>query len=450
VTELALLRAVIDDPDHDAPRLVYADWLLDYGDPRGEYIVLQCKLATLSVRDPDYRGLASRSIDLFNQHRRAWCAALRPGTAVLFRRGLPWSVECDVANDPLALLDLAPIQHLKLRNDTDCDLLPIAQRMAADARLARLSRLVLATPWGERAFAALVAGPHGHALRELSVGGQDCGLDAIRAMCESMSGLRALELDGGLFGIQPNCVASLAAPGFSALRCLALRNVALNDRGARILASAPHLTDLVELDLGIHSAETVARSEINRNQIADAGAQALAGSRNFLEVRRLVLDGNRISSRGLYYLAHTSAFATLRELSLRSNDIDDDGLRTLAIGAAAPTLDRLDLAANYGITGAGIAALAESPRLATITALDLRRCAVGLVGARALAESPHVANLRDLDLSYCSIDNDGARALAESAALDGIEQLRLSGNAIDNATQSRLRARFGSRAYFVS
>src|SRR4029079_5731513 len=116
-------------------------------------------------------------------------------------RGLAWSVECDVADDPLALLDRAPIQQLKLRNRTACDLLPIAQRMATDARLARLSRLVLATPWGDRALAVLVAGPHGHALRELSVCGWDCGLDAMRAIGESLPGLRTLELDGGPFGV---------------------------------------------------------------------------------------------------------------------------------------------------------------------------------------------------------------------------------------------------------
>lgn len=29
------LRAIIDDPDDDGPRLIYADWLEERGDPRG-------------------------------------------------------------------------------------------------------------------------------------------------------------------------------------------------------------------------------------------------------------------------------------------------------------------------------------------------------------------------------------------------------------------------------
>src|SRR5262245_49643274 len=32
----ALERAITEHPDDDGPRLVYADWLLEQGDPRGE------------------------------------------------------------------------------------------------------------------------------------------------------------------------------------------------------------------------------------------------------------------------------------------------------------------------------------------------------------------------------------------------------------------------------
>ena len=38
--EARLLDAVVSAPDDDAPRLVYADWLMEQGDPRGELIAL--------------------------------------------------------------------------------------------------------------------------------------------------------------------------------------------------------------------------------------------------------------------------------------------------------------------------------------------------------------------------------------------------------------------------
>src|SRR5690242_12437796 len=36
----AFLHALLDRPEDDAPRLVYADWLEEHGDPRGEFIRL--------------------------------------------------------------------------------------------------------------------------------------------------------------------------------------------------------------------------------------------------------------------------------------------------------------------------------------------------------------------------------------------------------------------------
>jgi uncharacterized protein (TIGR02996 family) len=43
--ELALLRAIIATPDDPTPRLVYADFLTERGDPRGEYLNLALALA---------------------------------------------------------------------------------------------------------------------------------------------------------------------------------------------------------------------------------------------------------------------------------------------------------------------------------------------------------------------------------------------------------------------
>src|SRR5829696_7436743 len=41
----ALLRAIIENPEDDAPRLVFADWLDEHGEPdRAEFIRLQIEL----------------------------------------------------------------------------------------------------------------------------------------------------------------------------------------------------------------------------------------------------------------------------------------------------------------------------------------------------------------------------------------------------------------------
>ena len=46
--EDAFFQAILETPDDDLPRLAYADWLEERGDPRGEFIHLQCRLARMN------------------------------------------------------------------------------------------------------------------------------------------------------------------------------------------------------------------------------------------------------------------------------------------------------------------------------------------------------------------------------------------------------------------
>jgi uncharacterized protein (TIGR02996 family) len=56
----AFLEAIAADLDDDAPRLLFADWLEEHGDPRGEFIRVQCALAGLPADDPRRTDLARR------------------------------------------------------------------------------------------------------------------------------------------------------------------------------------------------------------------------------------------------------------------------------------------------------------------------------------------------------------------------------------------------------
>jgi uncharacterized protein (TIGR02996 family) len=68
----ALLRAICENPDDDAPRLVYADWLDEHGDPRqAEFIRVQIELARESGRASRKRFLRDREEELWRQ-RRTW------------------------------------------------------------------------------------------------------------------------------------------------------------------------------------------------------------------------------------------------------------------------------------------------------------------------------------------------------------------------------------------
>lgn len=52
--EEAFLEAILDDPDADDVRLIFADWLEERGDPRGEFIRVQCELAKHSPKELDF------------------------------------------------------------------------------------------------------------------------------------------------------------------------------------------------------------------------------------------------------------------------------------------------------------------------------------------------------------------------------------------------------------
>src|SRR6516225_4375149 len=70
------IRAILADPENDAHRLIYADWLEERGDARGEYLRLECHLATLSQDDPQLDPLLIQFRELHSQIDPAWRAAV--------------------------------------------------------------------------------------------------------------------------------------------------------------------------------------------------------------------------------------------------------------------------------------------------------------------------------------------------------------------------------------
>jgi uncharacterized protein (TIGR02996 family) len=93
----AFLQDIADNPDDDGLRLIFADWLTEQDDPRGEFIRLQVRLASLSSRGPCWTELKVRERELWQAHQEEWEAPLR-GLARRweFRRGFPEAVELTV------------------------------------------------------------------------------------------------------------------------------------------------------------------------------------------------------------------------------------------------------------------------------------------------------------------------------------------------------------------
>src|SRR4051812_7125584 len=84
----SFLHSLLEAPDEDGPRLVYADWLDDHGRPeRAAFIRLQCRLADPATpgRGPNRR----RALELLARRGFTWLGPVRkvvPGPSARFLR----------------------------------------------------------------------------------------------------------------------------------------------------------------------------------------------------------------------------------------------------------------------------------------------------------------------------------------------------------------------------
>jgi len=97
------LAAIASNPDDDLPRLVYADWLDENGDPaRAEFIRLQCHTARVGPLDPSWAPAELREYDLFKANETKWRPGQRDDISHMlmarWRRGFPACIDLgDVA-----------------------------------------------------------------------------------------------------------------------------------------------------------------------------------------------------------------------------------------------------------------------------------------------------------------------------------------------------------------
>src|SRR5436305_425359 len=121
-TRDALLLAVCDAPDDDAPRLVFADWLEENGDEAerawGEYVRLKCEQEKLPGGDPRQAELGARSAGLWNRYgQRNWREYLPRGVRDVygFERGFPERLACTALRFlqlGKRLFEVAPVRPL--------------------------------------------------------------------------------------------------------------------------------------------------------------------------------------------------------------------------------------------------------------------------------------------------------------------------------------------------
>ncbi len=206
--QTAFLADITTNPDDDAPRLIYADWLDENGEPeRAELIRLQCREASggpLSFDDDN------RAFDLEERNRQAWTAHLpqSPHAQWRFHRGFPEVLQIEVG----LLLDqwdvwssLPEVRSLELMDTTAYSLRSFAAQLWSPAWITlRLTQEP--KPWlheqpyePSSGVAAVVMSPQAARLRELHFDFHPLGAGGIQALCDSpyLDRLGALGVDKG-------------------------------------------------------------------------------------------------------------------------------------------------------------------------------------------------------------------------------------------------------------
>jgi uncharacterized protein (TIGR02996 family) len=416
--EAGLLRTIIDDPDDDTPRLVYADWLEENNRvEQATFIRAQCRLATLDEDDParlpllrdEARYLPQALAALAPKKRLAWLPRTpsEPTPGLGFERGFLARVTTTATSfldKAEALMQAAPVQHARLTN-------------------------------AKRALAGLARCPALRRLRSLEVdrvGGEG---GAVLARSPFLHGLVRLRLRLAQVTAE-GATAIAAADALAGLRYLDLGCNSIHDRGAEALAASPHLTTLASLHLdnanigplglkALLASPLLARLrklDLNSNRIGDAGAELLAGSEHLGQLVFLDLTGNEIGPAGARVVLTSTSLVGLARLSLRCSDLTD----VWSITPAAHLHGRLCLSLAWpGSVSADM--LAGSPLVALCRGLYLTGSKLGDAGVEALARSP-VSGLTELGVGWQHVTAAGVRALAKSPHLTGLRKLALPHN----------------------
>jgi uncharacterized protein (TIGR02996 family) len=204
--EEEFLTAIYTLPDYDVPRLVFADWLDEHGQPeRAEMIRLQCRIessVSYTIAEED------RLYDLIENNRAAWTSHLsrRTGVDWQFRRGLPEELEIhvDIFLDPYSEWFARPrLRYLTLLGTTTAHLQAFACR-TWNPNWIGLKFAEEPTPWlhdypydPSSGVRAIVMSPQAYPLRELRFFGYALGDGGISAICDSpyLSELLVLSVD---------------------------------------------------------------------------------------------------------------------------------------------------------------------------------------------------------------------------------------------------------------
>src|SRR5262245_49099485 len=199
--EASFLHDILENPDDDATRLIFADWLDDNGQPeRAEFIRLQIEDAPLPIADrPKERQ--KRESALLKKFLKRWFAppkGWKPGASFTIRRGFPWSLSRSVeailecGEDLFSRWPITRLQPYHLSGAPDA-----VRKLAGFPWLTRLRELSTVSQHpGPAVVGALLDSPHLGNLVRLNVASNKLGDEGVihLARLPHLAGVQDLDI----------------------------------------------------------------------------------------------------------------------------------------------------------------------------------------------------------------------------------------------------------------
>lgn len=414
----ALMRAIVENPDEDTPRLVFADWLDENADAlptpaveraRAAFIRSDIEASRMDAFDP--RRVRWERIEKPRREGERWARAVLPRLRAgltftrdpLFRLGFPWSVQ--FAPSVSAIPPGPPVLAFPF------------ERVRYDGSGFFGLEQLRASPWRSRLTA----------------------IEFERGNTSSIGVQRLFTLDG-----------------LDRLDSLAFRREAINAPEARDLLRSPLFPRLKALTItgapvGMMLASAFAQvgpGQLRELHLSDcrlspAMLGGILGAVASGRIEALTAGGDRIGAPEKFRVLAREVLPPLRRLDMSDDSPKETGLEAFLASPLPSALQELQLAGCN--LNSDRTRLLAGGAFGNLRALNLSRNPVGNEGLAALARSPHLSGLLSLELGYSQVGDEGVLALLESPLADGLAYLDITGSPASEETKELLVGRMGDR-----
>lgn len=387
----ALIAAIAANPEEDAPRLAFADWIEEQGDAtRAGFIRDQVRLAQMQPGSEEAKAVFRRTAETLKANLPAWIQDA-----------------CDAFGQPVKwwpIRSRGPVLALRVGHETPAGSVYIPPVGMPAIRFERgfleapeiipyrlgngqaVRRLLAAEPISRVLFRALKP----EFAPEWSV--------------PELKRIQVLSLFGPLSSDSAHSL--FIKSDWNALRRLALQMT--GNEALAVICSAPlakHL-DALAVDWNASELAPLARypleEQLQEFHLIPSGGPATRDDTNRkLEwlnalpfrptLKKLILAGCQLGDHGLATFARGEVWIRLKSLVLDRNRFGDPGWRDFVRGRRTPELKALSANRNF-LTRDGAVRLAQSPLVETLELIDLRGNRIDGMGAielvRRLVESP--------------------------------------------------------------